>query len=183
MPPAPARRELLRTPFPRHSRNASPGRSARTRAAGGGAHIEGFYAEVTPTGVREGRGELDRDKAKAAPDAQRGLPRGLYGEGGHAHREKTRPADLPAMLRASSDERLRRTAHIFARRAKGRSRHVGAWPLRVAQRRHGTKHEVAGACARWLLLRRTSQNPVWAKFAEDLYIAIRRRTTGAWPGR
>jgi hypothetical protein len=44
----------------------------------------------------------------------------------------------------------------FARGAKGRSPVVGRRPLRVAQRRHATKPEVAGTCARWLLLRRTS---------------------------
>ena len=45
-------------------------------------------------------------------------------------------------------------------------------PLRVAQRRHGTKHEVAGACARWLLLRRTSQNSVHAKFVELIFYEV-----------
>jgi hypothetical protein len=55
---------------------------------------------------------LDRDKAKAAPDAQRGLPRGLYGEGGHAHREKTRPANLEHTVSTAGARRIRRTAYF-----------------------------------------------------------------------
>jgi hypothetical protein len=52
-------------------------------------------------------------------------------------------------------------------RARRRAGAATPRPLRVAQRRHGTKHEVAGACARWLLLRRTSMRrhclsrPTW----------------------
>src|SRR5215208_7539581 len=53
-------------------------------------------------------------KAKAAPDAQRGLPRGLYGEGGHAHREKTRPADLEDTVTTANAERICRTAYSCA---------------------------------------------------------------------
>jgi len=51
-------------------------------------------------------------KAKAAPDAQRGLPRGLYGEGGHAHREKTRPADLEDTVSTAGAGRICRTAYF-----------------------------------------------------------------------
>jgi hypothetical protein len=37
---------------------------------------------------------------------------------------------------------------------------------------YGIKHKVAGACARWLLLRRTSENSVKAKFVRNVYYDV-----------
>jgi hypothetical protein len=71
-------------------------------------------------------------------------------------------------------ERRKGEVRCIKARARRRAGAATPRPLRVARPRHSTKHELAGACARWLLLGRTSQNAVRAKFAGSSFHEHRR---------
>ena len=162
----PSTGELLRTPCLRSSQTplragpigpgppAKGAPAARARALGGGLMASGRLAKRRPRPRKRDVGGKTRGLYKGGPDKNPISAQGTAQPRCHDRRRQTHTHQP--------------NGTYFARRSKDRS-HVGPWPLRAAQRHHGIKHLLRGACARWLLLRRTSQNSFNAKFAEQLF--------------